>query len=175
MGNSTDSLLQTLFSELRLIARQKLSTERPDHTLQATALVNEVFIKFKDRSIDSGWQSRSHFVRTAAEAMRQVLVDHARARLTRKRGAGQVKQRFADVPVDLPLPSEEIIAIHECLDKFAEEDPVKADLVKLRVFSGMTNKDAAAELGISRQTADRYWSYAKLRLFTLINGTPESA
>ena len=102
--------------------------------------------------------------------MRQVLVDHAKARLRHKRGGGQLVQRFADIPVDLPLPFEEIVAIHECLDKFAEEDPVKADLVKLRVFAGLGHAEAAAELGISRQTADRYWSFAKLRLYTLING-----
>lgn len=175
MSKSTDSMLETLYSELRLLARQKLRAERPDHTLQPTALVNEVCIKFKKRARDEGWRSESHFVRTAAEAMRQVLVDHARARLRRKRGGGQMVQKFADIPVDLPLPSEEIIAIHECLDKFAEEDPIKADLVKLRVFAGLGHAEAAKELGISRQTADRYWSFAKLRLYTLISGSgPDS-
>ena len=175
MTNSTDSMLKMMFSELRVIAQRQLKTERSDHTLQATALVHEVFIKFKGQQNQADWRSRSHFVRTAAEAMRQVLVDHARARSSRKRGGDQIVQRFADIPVDLPLPSDEILAIHECLEAFAEEDPVKADLVKLRVFAGLSHKEAAAELGISRQTADRYWSYAKLRLYTLINGEHETA
>lgn len=168
MSQSTDSLLETLYSELRNIARNKLVGERPDHTLQATALVHEVALKLGDYSNAPGWESRSHFLRTAAEGMRRILVDHARARLAAKRGGQRHREQFHDIPVELPLPSEEILAIHECLDRFAEEDPVKAELVKLRVFAGLSHQEAATELGISRQTADRYWSYAKVRLYSML-------
>ncbi len=168
MSRSTDSLVETLYSELRDVAENKLRNERADHTLQATALVNEVFLKLKDRPEASNWASRSHFMRMAAEAMRRILVDHARLRLAQKRGGEHQRESLRDVPVELPLPSEEIIAIHECLDQFAAEDPVKAELVKLRVFAGLTHQEAAEELGISRQTADRYWAYARARLFSMI-------
>ena len=168
MSRSTDSLLETLYSELRDIAQNKLRSERSDHTLQATALVNEVFVKLNKRS-QANWQSRSHFMRVAVEAMRRILVDHARARLARKRGRAQEIRNLQDIPIEMPLPCEEIIAIHECLDNFAAEDPVKAQLVKLRIFAGFSHIEAAEELGISRQTADRYWAYAKVRLYAMIN------
>lgn len=90
--------------------------------------------------------------------------------MTQKRGGGFQRHVAHDIPIELPLPSEEIIAIHDCLDKFAEEDPVKADLVKLRVFGGLSHQEAADELGISRKTADRYWKYARVRLYSMING-----
>ncbi len=167
--STTDSLLEAVYSELRSIARKQLRHERPDHTFQATALVNEVFLKLEGHPDGAAWESRSHFLRTAAEAMRRILVDHARARLAQKRGGDQPHEVFFDIPVELPLPSEEILAIHECLDKFAEEDPVKAELVKLRVFAGLSHQEAATELGISRQTADRYWAYAKARLYAMIH------
>ena len=168
MSFSTDSLMHTMMSELRQLAMNKLRNERQDHTLQATALVNEVFLKLKDHREAGRWESRSHFLRTAAEAMRWILVDSARAKLAKKRGAQIKHEAKYNIPVELPLPSEEIVAIHECLDKFAEEDPIKAELVKLRVFAGLSHKEAADELGISRQTADRYWTYAKIRLQSMM-------
>jgi RNA polymerase sigma factor (TIGR02999 family) len=169
MNKSTDPLLETMYSELRRIARHKLAGERPDHTLEATALVHEVVLKLGDHPTSPGWESRSHFLRTAAEAMRRILVDHARARLAAKRGGRQHREPLLDIPVELPLPSEEILAVHECLDRFAEEDPAKAELVKLRIFAGLSHQEAADELGISRQTADRYWAYAKARLYSMIH------
>lgn len=168
MDYSTETLLELLYGELRSIARKKMRNERSDHTLQATALVGEVFVKLSNRPKSEGWASKSHFLRTATEAMRRILVDQARARLSRKRGGDRYKESFADIPVVMPLPSEEIIAIHDCLDAFAVEDPIKAQLVKLRVFAGLTQKEAAAELGIPRRTADRYWEYARLRLRSMI-------
>jgi RNA polymerase sigma factor (TIGR02999 family) len=168
MSHSTDELLESLYTELRKVAVNKLRSERPDHTLQATALVNEAFVKLQSRA-EQTWQSRSHFMRRAAEAMRRILVDHARAKLAAKRG-GQCERELAeDFPVELPLPLEEVVAIHECLDKFAEEDPVKAELVKLRIFAGLSHQEAAQELGISRKTADRYWAYARIRLYAMIH------
>jgi len=168
MRFSTESLLETLYSELRQLAQQKLGNERPDHTLQATALINEAFIKLCDRPTGADWASQSHFLRVAAEAMRRILVDHARARLAQKRGGGVRCQAAGDFPIELPLPPDEIIAIHECLDRFAAEDPIKAELVKLRVFAGLSHQEAAEQLEISRQTADRYWAYAKVRLYSMM-------
>lgn len=168
MSHSTDLLLETLYSELRAVARNKLIGERPDHTLEATALVHEVALKLRGEPTAPEWESRSHFLRTAAEAMRRILVDHARARLATKRGGQQHREEFQDIPVELPLPSEDILAVHECLDRFAEEDPIKAELVKLRVFAGLSHQEAADELGLSRPTADRYWAYAKVRLYSML-------
>lgn len=161
-------MLNDFYSELRSIARRKLKHERADHTLQPTALVNEVFLKLRNRPDLRDWESRAHFMRTAAEAMRRILVDHARARMALKRGGKVEHEVCHDIPIAMPLPSEEILAIHECLDQFYEEDPKKAELVKLRVFVGMSHQEAAEELGISRQTADRYWAYAKVRLYTMM-------
>lgn len=174
MNQSTHALVETLYAELRALAEQKLRCERPDHTLQATALVNEVFVKLDNRPQSIGWESRSQFLRVAAEAMRRILVDHARRRMAHKRGGPQTRVPLQDIPIDLPLPSEEILAIHECLDRFAEEDPIKAELVKLRVFAGLSHQEAAQELGLSRQTADRYWAYARVRLYSMI-GPRESS
>lgn len=168
-NQSTKSLVQTMYQELRQVARNHLRRERPDHTLQATALVNEAFMRLKPDRIQEGWTSRSHFRRAASEAMRRILVDHARAKLTAKRGGDRERQPLADIPVELPLPPEDLLAIHESLDRFAEEDPVKAELVKLRVFAGMNQKAAAASLGLPKSTADRFWSYAKVRLVALMN------
>ena len=173
-NHSTDQLLQTLYSELRGLAVQKLRHERADHTLQATALVNEVYLKLRDQREASGWESRSHFMRASAEAMRRILVDSARAKKTRKRGGDVEKEVFDDAAVELPLPPDELLAIHDCLDQFAKEEPIQAELVKLRVFAGLSHVEAAKILDLSRATADRYWSYAKVRLMSLMDpGTTE--
>lgn len=169
-SNSTASLLTAMYDELKKLASRKLASERPDHTLQATALVNEVSLKLCKVDVNSSWRSRSQFLRVAAETMRRVLIDHARAKLAAKRGGDYRRVYPDDIPLQLPLPCEELIAIHECLDKFEQEDPVKAQLVKLRIFGGLSHREAAETLGISRQTADRHWNYAKVRLFAMISG-----
>ncbi len=168
-ANTTDQLLEMLYVELRSMARQKLLRERPDHTLQATALVNEVYLKLRGEHETSGWSSRSHFLRAAAETMRRILVDSARAKLTQKRGGACERSELLPIPVELPLPPEELLGIHECLDRFSAEDPVKAELVKLRVFGGLTHQEAAEMLDLSRATADRYWAYAKARMMSLMS------
>jgi RNA polymerase sigma factor (TIGR02999 family) len=167
--NSTDVLLQTVYTELKQVARKQLTAERADHTLQATALVNEVCLRMYARPVGVDWQSRSHFLRTAAEAMRRILVDHARHRLAAKRGGRNKREPVEDLPIELPLSPEELISIHDCLDRFELEDPVKAQLVKLRVFGGFSHQEAAEALGFSRQTADRYWKYAKVRLRAMLS------
>ncbi len=165
---STDSLLQTLYIELRQIAQRQLSRERISHTLQATALVNEAYLRLKPDRLDEGWKSKSQFLRAASEAMRRILVDHARAKLAVKRGGRLSEQEFREVPIELPLPADKLLAIHECLDKLAAEDSVKAELVKLRVFAGMSQKEASFALGLTKSTADRHWAYAKVRLMSMM-------
>ncbi len=169
LNRNTDDLLETLYSELRNIAEQRLKREHGDHTLQATALIHEAYMRLKPNQVAEGWESQSHFLRAAAEAMRRILVDHARAKLTAKRGGELEREQLWDVPIVLPMKPEELIAIHECLDQFAESYPDHAELVKLRVFGGMSHQEAAESLGISRSTADRLWSFAKVKLFTLMN------
>ena len=167
-GRSTDSLVETLYSELRDLAAAKMRGERPGHSLQTTALVHEVYLRLNQERLADGWASRSLFLRAAADAMRRVLVDHARARLSIKRGGDLQQQDLSAVPIMLPMPAEDLLAVHECLDKLAEECPLKAELVKLRVFGGLTQAEAAETLDLSKSTADRHWSFAKARLMALI-------
>ena len=166
-----ETSIQTLYAELRGIAAHKLRNERSDHTLSATALVNEAFLKLRIDAESVLGKSRAQFLRVVTEAMRQILVDHARAKLAAKRRKGRTELSIEHVPMELPLPSEELIAIHDCLDAFEAEDPIKAQLVKLRIFGGLSHSEAAKELGLSRQTADRYWAYARVRLYTMIGSS----
>ncbi|GAB5407426.1 MAG: ECF-type sigma factor [Aureliella sp.] len=168
-AKSTDSLVETLYTELRDLAAAKMRGERPGHSLQTTALVHEVYLKLNQERLAEGWASKSLFLRAAADAMRRILVDQARARLSRKRGGDYEKQPLNDVPVVLPMAPEDLLAIHECLDRFAQADPIKAELVKLRVFGGLNHQEAAEALDLPKSTADRYWSFAKARLLQLID------
>ncbi len=168
-GKSTDSLLETLYSELRDLAAVKMRSERPGHSLQTTALVHEVYLKLNQERLSEGWSSKSQFLRAAADAMRRILVDHARAILSLKRGGDRKRQDFLDVAIALPMPPEDLLAVHESLDQLAAEDPIKAELVKLRVFGGMNHIEAAEALDLPKSTADRYWAFAKARLMELMS------
>lgn len=165
---ATDELLPLVYEELRLLAAQKLSHEPPGQTLQATALVHEAYLRLVGDEPRS-WENRGHFFAAAAEAMRRILIERARARLRLKRGGNL--QRVDMEENDLPQeePPETLLALDEALAKFAQEDPVKAELVKLRYFAGLTIPEAAQALGISKATAERYWSYARAWLFHEIN------
>ncbi len=165
---ATDRLLPLVYEELRLLAAQRLSHEPPGQTLQATALVHEAYLRLVGDEPRS-WENRGHFFAAAAEAMRRILVERARARLRLKRGGNL--QRVAMEGDDLPKgePPETLLALDEALARFAEEDPVKAELVKLRYFAGLTIPQTAEALGISKATAERYWSYARAWLFHEIN------
>ncbi|MEX1028183.1 MAG: ECF-type sigma factor [Candidatus Paceibacterota bacterium] len=168
-GKSTDSLVETLYCELREMAAAKMRGERAGHSLQTTALVHEVYLKLNQERLSEGWSSQSHFLRAAADAMRRILVDQARKRLSLKRGGDKNRQDLPEFPIALPMPVEDLLAIHDCLDKFAEEDPVKAELVKLRVFAGLNHAEAAEALQLPKSTADRYWAFAKARLMALMS------
>ena len=168
-GKATEELLPLVYEELRLLAAQKLSHERPGHTLQATALVHEAYIRLVGDEPTS-WNSRGHFFAAAAEAMRRILVENARRKQRVKHGGGLER---IDLDAASPLESEEraaddLIALDEALAKFSKTDQLKANLVKLRYFAGLTIKQAAQALNISHATAERHWDYARTWLFTEI-------
>ena len=149
-------LLPLAYDELRKLAAAKLACEQPGQTLNATALVHEAWLKLADASVE--WQNRTHFLRTAATAMRRILVDRARAKQTAKRGGGQ---RVEQPDIAAPLPDEQLLALDESLAKLAAVKPDHAKLIELRYFAGLTGEEAAEALGISPASADRMWRYAR--------------
>ncbi len=161
-------LLPLVYDELRKLAAQKLAQEKPGQTLQATALVHEAYLRLVGGEQTQRWDSRGHFFAAAAEAMRRILVESARRKKSRKRG-GDLQRVDLDEGLALNTSPDEMLALDEALEKLAREDPVKAELVKLRCFAGLSHQDAARALGISRPTADRYWAYAKTRLYCEIH------
>ena len=167
-AKAADELLPLVYEELRRLAAQKMSQELPGQTLQATALVHEAYIRLVG-SENQNWSGRTHFFAAAAEAMRRILIENARRKRRLRHGGGQQRVGLDDADVAIEEFSTDIIALDEALAKLTIEDPVKADLVKLRYFAGLTIEQAAKILQISRATADRYWSYARAFLFHEIN------
>jgi len=166
----TDELLPLVYDELRLLAAQKLARERPGHTLQATALVHEAYLRLVGNEAQS-WKSHTHFLAAAAEAMRRILVDQARRRKCRKRQGGRRRVALDEQNLSVPGPFEDILALDEALTALAEKEPSKADLVKLRYFAGLTLEQAAAALGLSTTTAKRDWRFARAWLYHHIDDT----
>ena len=167
-ARAADELLPLVYEELRRLAAQKMSKEQPGQTLQATALVHEAYIRLVG-SDDQEWSGRTHFFAAAAEAMRRILIENARRKLRLKRGGVRQRVDLENESIAIEGPSEDVIALDEALTKLALEDPIKADLVKLRYFAGLTIEQAAKILNISKATADRYWSYSRAWLFDEIN------
>ena len=162
---AAEQLLPLVYQELRTLAAQRLAQEKPGQTLQATALVHEAYLRLVDVEKEQHWDSRGHFFAAAAEAMRRILVENARRRRSEKHG-GQLQRIDFEEAQSLTEPAgDDLLALDEALDLLAAEDPVKAELVKLRCFAGLSHQDAAQALGISRATADRYWAYAKSWLY----------
>lgn len=161
---ATDQLLPVVYEELRLLAAQKLGPEAPGQTLQPTALVHEAYLRLVGDA-EHGWRSRGHFFGAAAEAMRRILIETARRKQRIKHGgeAHRIDMEKADCPAD--QPSDDLLALDEALAKLSEQEPLKAELVKLRYFAGLTAEQAAEALNISKATADRYWAYARAWLF----------
>lgn len=162
-------LLPVLYEELRRLARNKMAHENPGHTLQATALVHEAWLRLAGSSRDR-WQSRAQFFAAAAEAMRRILVEHARRKLSLKRGGGAERQEFNEATFALAAPAEELLAVHEALDRLGQADPAAAELVKLRYFAGMTMEESASALGLGKRTAENLWTYARVWLHREIRG-----
>lgn len=157
---AADKLLPLVYEELRLLAAQKLSQELPGQTLQATALVHEAYIRLIGGEAQN-WNSRRHFFFAAAEAMRRILIENARRKQRLKRGGDHRRVDFEDVDLGIEGPSDDLIALDEALEKFSKKDKVKAELVRLRFFAGLTSEQAAKVLDISLNTADRYWAYSR--------------
>src|SRR5262245_44664041 len=159
--SAAEQLLPLVYDELRMLAAQRLAREKPGQTLQATALVHEVYLRLVDVETAQRWDSRGHFFAAAAEAMRRILVDHARQRRSQRRGGAAKRHSLASLDAAIPAPDEELLAVDEALQRLHQLDPAKAELVKLRYFAGMTIPEAAQALGISVPTANRYWAYAR--------------
>lgn len=158
-----EELMRMLLPELRRLARRSMRKERPDHTLQPTALVNEAYMRLVD-SRTARWQDRSHFLATAARVMRNILVDHARQRLAAKREGHAVSVSLDEFEDNLPgfaASPEELVAMNDALDKFAALDPRKAKVIELRVFGGLGVEETAEILQVSPNTVIRDWSLAR--------------
>jgi RNA polymerase sigma factor (TIGR02999 family) len=154
-------LLPLVYDELRRLAAAKMSQERPGQTLQATALVHEAYVRLVEPDARRSWNDRGHFIIVAAEAMRRVLITNARRKQTVKRGGDKNRVDVEPIELAAAIPSRELLALNDALTELAEHDPVKADLVKLRYFGGLTVAEAADTLGVSVATAERYWTYAR--------------
>jgi RNA polymerase sigma factor (TIGR02999 family) len=167
---AAEQLLPLVYAELRKLAAQKLAQEKPGQTLQATALVHEAYLRLVDTARDQHWNGRGHFFAAAAEAMRRILVDQARRKQSEKRG-GQARRVDLDaVDIGYESPADELLDIDAALTQLATEEPQAARLIQLRYFAGLSIEDAAEVVGISRSTAYEHWSYARVRLKTLLAG-----
>ena len=172
-GDTTagQQLLPLVYDRLRVLAAAKLNHERPDHTLQATALVHEAWMRITagDEASDRKWNSRGHFFGAAAEAMRRILIDHARAANAEKRGGDRQAIELETWNHPAANQPDKLLELNEALQRLEKQDSVKAELVKLRFFAGLTVKEAAAALEISTATAERHWAYARAWLHTEIS------
>jgi RNA polymerase sigma factor (TIGR02999 family) len=167
-SHAAERLLPLVYDELRKLAAQKLAREKPGQTLQATALVHEAYLRLVGIAKPRVYRDRSHFFTAAASAMRRILVDSARRKLTQKRGGGLEREKLDEVAA--PHRDDELLALHNALNQFATDEPLKARLVELRYFAGLTNDQAAEVLGISASTADRHWAFARAWLQTAVRG-----
>ena len=161
---AAEELLPLVYDELRKLAAVKLAQEKPGQTLQATGLVHEVYLRLVDVEKGRHWDSRGHFFTAAAEAMRRILVEVARRKRRLKHGGDlDRKELFADT-LALPVPPDELLAVHEALVNLEATNPQAAELVKLRYFAGFTIPETAEQMGISPRKANQIWTYARARL-----------
>jgi len=170
---ASEKLLPLVYEELRLLAAQKMSREKPGQTLQATALVHEAYIRLVEGT-NQNWNSRGHFFKAAAEAMRRILIENARRKKSDKRGGKRKRIDLSKADLAIHSPSDDLLTLDEALERLAKKDQMKADLVKLRYFAGLTCGQAAKMLGISKSTADEHWAYAKAWLKAEIIGHDKS-
>ena len=175
--HAAEQLLPLVYHELRQLAAAKLAQEKPGQTLQPTALVHEAYLRLvvgplRQQGQEPRWDGRGHFFAAAAEAMRRILVENARRKRSAKHGGGLQRHEATEVPLTAPERGADLLALDEALECLAARDPVKADLVKLRYFAGMTIEEAAEALGVSAATAKRYWTYSRAWLYDLLTGDP---
>src|SRR5436190_8159856 len=163
-------LTPLVYEELRRLAHRQMGRERPDHTLQTTALVNEAYLRLADQT-NPRWQNRAHFFAVAARAMRQILVSYARTQQAQKRGGGAFKVDLDEAALVSPEESREIVELHEALEQLSALDSRKAQIVELKYFGGLNYDEIAEVLKISRITVRRDWEFAKVWLYTELRGT----
>jgi RNA polymerase sigma factor (TIGR02999 family) len=162
---ASENLLPLVYDELRRLAAIQLARESPGHTLQATALVHEAYLRVVSPSGEPAWANRRHFFAAAAEAMRRILVESARRKRRLRHGGDRSRVDLGENDLPIAGPRDDIIELNDAFEQFAVEEPDKAELVKLRFFAGMEEQEAADVLGISRTTAARHWSYARAWLY----------
>src|SRR5437762_4213764 len=158
-------LTPLVYEELRRLAHHQMAGQRPDHTLQTTALVNEAYLRIADQTNPS-WQNRAHFFAVAARAMRQIVVDYARSHQSQKRGGGLLRIELDEAAIVSPAQSKEIIDLHEALQRLATLDSRKAQVVELKYFGGLNYDEMSEVLKISRVTVRRDWEFAKVWLYS---------
>ncbi len=168
--SAAELLLPLVYSELRKLAAARMAQESPDHTLQATALVHEAYVRLVDTDKAQHWDSRGHFFAAAAEAMRRILVENARRKQSEKRGGGRRRVDVEVGEVDNGPPLDDLLVLDDALEKLAAKDARKAKLVELRFFSGLTTEQAADVLGVSIATAERDWTYTRAWLRREVSG-----
>jgi RNA polymerase sigma factor (TIGR02999 family) len=157
---AAEKLLELVYEELRRLAASKMARETPGQTLQPTELVHEAWLRLVGTK-NPKFENRNHFFSAAAEAMRRVLIDRARRKLTQRHGGGVVRVDLDGQNLAAPDVDEQLLAVHEVLDKFAKDHPVQAEVVKLRYFVGMTNEETAQVLGISVSSVNNYWMFSR--------------
>jgi RNA polymerase sigma factor (TIGR02999 family) len=168
--HAAEQLLPLVYDELRKLAAQRLSQEKPGQTLQATALVHEAYVRLVDAENAQRWNNRGHFFAAAAEAMRRILVEQARRKQADKRGGKGIRIPLDAADIGYTSPADEILDIDEALTRLAADDEQSARLIQLRYFAGLSIEEAAEVVGISRSTAYEHWSYARVRLKSLLGG-----
>jgi RNA polymerase sigma factor (TIGR02999 family) len=161
--HASAELLPLVYAELRKLARARMAKTPPGNTLQATALVHEAYLRLVGEQ-DVAWGNRAHFFAAAAEAMRQILVDQARRKAALKHGGGRKRIDMDQVTPVIEPPGENVLALNEALERLEQDDPDKAQIVKLRYFAGLTREETAAVRGVSVRTIDREWRYIVARL-----------
>src|SRR5262245_43704394 len=173
-SSAARKLLPLVYDELRQLAARKMDQESGTQTLQPTALVHEAWLRLGGDEQPT-WENRTHFFCASAEAMRRILIERARRKQALRHGGGQQRCDIDAVEIVVPSPVDELLAVNEVLDRFAVQEPQKAELVKLRYFAGMGLKEAGQVLGISEPTAVRWWSYSKTWLYKAIQQGHRSA
>lgn len=159
--SAAEQLLPLVYDELRKLAAARMARKSPGHTLQATVLVHEAYLRLVQPNADRRWKDRRHFFIVAAEAMRQVLIENARRRKSARRGGGYSREDIDPAQLVSSLPSDQLMALNDALEELAVKDASKAELVKLRFFAGLTVAEAAETLGIPSRTAERQWAYTR--------------
>jgi RNA polymerase sigma factor (TIGR02999 family) len=163
-ARAADELLPLVYEELRKLAASKMANEAAGNTLQPTALVHEAWLRLAGKG-NPKFAGRAHFFAAAAEAMRRILIDRARSKRAVRHGGGQLRVDIQQLDLASPDADEQLLAVNDALDKLAAQDPIEAELVKLRYFAGLTVEDAAALLDISPRTAHNYWAHARTWLY----------